>query len=166
MADFLTLLDLEARAGAATVRRLVDDDGDAILGVADLARMDLILIEAEGLVYSALLRAYANKATIVLLMLADGAALGQAAWIALELLSERRVEFSAADGWGAYRAQYERAMRFFDHLSKGRISSGAQEVVGSGSSVGGMLQPKPPAGTEGQFTFAPSRRSPTGRGGF
>ena len=166
MADFLTRQALEDRAGAATVRRLADDDGDALLGVDDLARLDAIMSEAEGLVYSALLRAYSTRASVILLMGADPGALGQAAWIALELLSERRIEFAGADGWGAYRAQFERAMKYFDQLSKGRIKSVGQEVVGSGDSVGGMIQPRPPQGTPDQFQFAPSRQKPTGRGGF
>jgi len=164
--DYLAQSDLETRIGASTVRRLIDDSGNAVIDGDETTFLDSIMEEAEGLVFSRMARAGYDVASITLLANNDAAFKGQAAWIACELLSERRVEFTDAEGWGAYKVQYERAITHFETLSKGRIRSKGESAAGTSGNVGGNVSPSPPAGTSAQTVFAPNKSSPTGHGGF
>jgi hypothetical protein len=163
--DFLTVQDLINRAGAARVAKYFDDENDALVLATD-PNVQAILKEAEGEAYSRMLRAYGSVTPIILLAQNDEVFRGHCAWVALEIASERRPEFTDAEGRGAHWQQYERALRYFDSLSKGRQRSRAESVAGRPSTVGGQIRPSPPAGTASNFVFAPSKDSPTGHGSF
>lgn len=165
MADYLALADLQAKVGAARVLQLFDDDGDGVLGVAELVNVWIVLEEAEGFAYSRMLRAWTQDAVIDLAG-ADPLFKGHVAWVALELASERRPEFTSPDGKGQFWAQYERAIQFFDALSKNKQRSIGETAGGRAGTAGGNVSPTTTANTAAQFTFAPSRRSPHGHGGF
>jgi len=164
-ADFLTLADITQKITSATVRKYLDDALDGDLANDDATLQDF-LHQAEGEYYNRMLRAYSDTTALIELAANDEALTGHIAWIACELISERRIEFTDADGWGAYKAQYERATAYIDRLSKGLSKSKGQAAVGAGRTSGGRLQPKPPAGTSANFVFAPSRKAPSGHGGF
>ena len=166
MADFLSRSDLEARCDAPTVLRMADRDGTGQWSEGNLAILNEILIEAEGAAYSRLMKGFPSKAQVIELMGADPFLKGQVAWMALELLSERQPGFNAADGWGAYRAQYERAAKTLDEVGKAVKRSAGEATAGANVRVGGRLQPRPPAGDADAFVFAPSRNNPRGSGGF
>ena len=165
MADFLTQAELEKKVGAGTVRRMVDDAAAGVVDVGGAAILEDALRNAEGTVYASLMRAYSPEAVVTLAQ-NDAVLMGHAAWIALELLSERRVEFTSAEGWGAYRVQYERATKHLELVSKGALRSKGEAQAGQNPHLGGTIQPSPPAATEDAFTFAPSRNRPSGGGGF
>lgn len=165
MPDILALADLQNRIGADKVLKYFDDDVDNVVDDVD-ANVVAILEEAEGEAYSRMLRAYGDKQSIIDLAANDPVFKGHIAWVACELASERNTEFTDAEGWGAHKAQYNRAIAFFENLSKGRLRSKGEAVAGRNAHVGGTLQPAPPAATEGAFVFAPSKKSPTGHGGF
>jgi hypothetical protein len=165
-ADFLTLQDLINRAGADTVAKYFDDANDGSVLETD-PNVVAVLMEAEGEAYSRMLRAYGSKAPIILLAENDEVFRGHCAWVALEIASERRREFTDVDGKGAHWTQYQRATTYFDNLSKARIRSQAEPVAGRPSTLGGSrAQPSPPAHTEAQFEFAASKDAPRGHGGF
>ncbi len=164
MADYLTLQHLFNKVGSERVRQFFDDNVDGDLSDDDAA-VQQILSEAEGEAASRMLRAY-NHDNIVQLAGADEVFVGHVAWVALELASERRPEFCGADGKGQFWAQYERAVSYFENLSKGKQRSRGEAVAGKGKNTGGNLQPKPPAGTADNFVFAPSKSAPDGHGGF
>jgi hypothetical protein len=162
---YLTVDDLYALVGSRRVTELFDDDGDGSL-TNDLASLYDALSSAEAEMAARLRRGWSADA-IPDLVATDRALRRHAAWIALELASERRPEFLAADGKGAFWAQYERALQHADLVSKGRLRAPAGEAVaGTGAQVGaGVVQPTPDADTP-RFLFAPDRDNPTGGGGF
>lgn len=86
--------------------------------------------------------------------------------VALQYAAERRPEFTDAEGVGPYKAQFTRAIDYFETLSKGLKRSKGEVQAGQGANSGGKLQPKPPAATAQQFVFARSRDAPFGHGGF
>lgn len=167
MADFLVLQDLYNRATQEKIDGFFDDSYNGVL-TEETGIVDDVLMAAEGEYYSRVLRAYPDttKATMILLVNNDPVLKQHVSWIACELASERRSEFLDSDGWGCFKAQYERAVKHIDRLSKGQLRSVGEQVAGQGANTGGKLQPKPPAATEKQFVFAPSKDAPTGHGGF
>ena len=165
MPDILVLQDLNNRIGANRVLKYFDDDRDGSVLDSDPAVV-AILDEAEGEAFSRMLRAYGNAQAIIDLADNDPVFKGHIAWVACELASERNTEFTDSDGWGAFKAQYERALAYFENLSKGRQRSRGEAVAGKNNNVGGNVKPAPPAATEGNFVFAPSTKAPTGHGGF
>lgn len=165
MADYLALSDLNELVGAQKVLQYFDDDLSGSIDGDESTAVTKILDAAESLVASKMLRSYSDAATIAILAGADSGFKTQAAWIALELASERRPEFCDEEGWGAYKIQYERALQFFDDLSKGKQRSVGEATAGTGANTGGNLKPTLESGTP-RFTFAPDDDYPTGHGGF
>ena len=143
---------------------LFDDDNDGAITGTDLTNANDVMAQAENEAYSRLLRAY-TKDQILLLIDNDPAMKGHIAWIALEFASERRTEFLAADGTGAYWQQYERAVKYCDMISKGQQRSAGESVAGTTEQIGGTLQPSVDS-DESRFVFAPDTDNPTGHGGF
>lgn len=169
----LTLADMYARCPANTIRGYFDDSNDGSLTDENSMVMD-VLASAEGELYSRVARAWPGtlmtdpNSPIRLLILNDPTLRMHLAWIACELASERRIEFTDKDGWGAFRAQYERAIIYIENLSKGILKSPGEAIVGPNGTSGGYV-----SGTQSgngwedpDFVFAPSRYSPGGHGGF
>jgi len=161
---YLTQADLENRVGPSRILQLFDDDNDGVLGAGELAVLATILESAEGEVDSRMMRAYGIDG-ITTLAGSDPAFTLHASWIALEFAAERRQEFFGAGGVGPYQMQYERAIKFFEKLSKGRQRSAGESDAGVGTGIGGKVQPTLPTGTS-RFVFAPDNDNPTGHGGF
>jgi hypothetical protein len=159
--DYLTSADLDARAGAARVDLLFDDDGDS---QRDPEVMNAIMCEAEDFAASRMLKSW-NRTAIATLAAQDITFRGHVAWVALELASERRAEWLAEDGKGRYWAQYLRAKEHFDMLAKSQISSQGEVQAGANAQSGGKLGPtnNPSIST---FVFAADRNAPRGHGGF
>ncbi len=168
MPDFLLLADLENQITSDRIIQYLDDDGDGTVVDAD-SQVVQVLDQAEGQYYSRMLRAYPDRQSLITLANADSIVKGHVIWIACELASERHPEFCDAEGWGAFRVQYQRSIKELDLLSKGATHSFGEEDVGSGANTGGTIQPSPPQGGARQFTFLPSRNDGsggTGPGGF
>lgn len=161
---YLTQADLENIVGTERVLQLFDEDTDGSLGASELQTLADILEQAEGEVDSRLKLAYSTDA-ITTLAGSDLAVKRHAAWIAMEFAAERREEFLGEGGTGPYEKQYERAIKFFEQLAKGRQRSKGEADAGLGANVGGTVQPTLPTGTP-RFTFAPDNDNPTGHGGF
>jgi hypothetical protein len=150
----MTIDDLNTRVGPRRVIELFDDDNDGnITDASEIAAYNAVMCEAESTLYSRLLRAYADKASIVLLAQNDDIIKGHCSWVALEIASERRSFAAGRDGRGAFVFQYERALQEFDLLSRGRSRSKGEAVAGTSGNVGGVVQPALQTG-ESRFTFA------------
>lgn len=160
--QYLQVGDLEEHIGAAEVDRLFDDDGD---GLREDAKVDATMAEAEAIALSRMLRGWTEE-QVIILAANDPAFTGQVAWIACELATERRPQFTAADGWGRFRAQYERAIQYLDALSKSQTHSKGERVAGKNQQTGGKLAPRMTDGTLIPPTFGPSAAFPLGKGGF
>lgn len=170
MADFLTLADLYSRANPRKVNAFFDDDNNGAVSAAD-PNVDAVLSAAEAEMYARLMRAYPGDPSdpggpIRQLVDNDPALKGHCIFVALQLAAERRTEFTDDDGTGPFSKQWDRAIAYFETLSKGLTRSRGERVAGKGANTGGKLQPKPPAATPRQFIFAPSKNSPDGHGGF
>jgi hypothetical protein len=152
--DFLELTDLYNKVGERRVIELFDDDNDGnITDAAEILAYEAAMCEAEGLLYSRMLRAYADKDSIVTLAENDPILRGHCAWVALEIGSERRTFAAGREGRGAFVYQYERALAEFDLLSRGRARSKGEAVAGTSGNVGGTVQPPLQSG-ESRFVFA------------
>lgn len=168
----LTYADLISRISERTVIGYFDDDGDGVVDPASTEVQD-VLQAAEGELFSRILRAFPGDVTsaqsaIRKLIATDKTLLQHLAWVGCEMAAERRPEFCAADGSGPYKVQYDRALVYFDNISKGNLRSMAEYVEnGSGVNpqVGGNMNP-PIDSVAANFIFAPDRNAPTGRGGF
>ena len=170
MADFLVIQDLIDRVGNRKVTGYFDDNNNGTLSDENAA-IDIVLSSAEAEMYARLLRAYpgdpADPAGAMQALVANDPALKlHVVGVALQYAAERRPEFTDAEGVGPYKAQYSRAIDYFETLSKGLKRSKGETAAGPGANSGGRLQPKPPAATAGMFIFARSRNSPNGHGGF
>ena len=170
MADFLTIQDLIDRVGARKVTGYFDDNNNGVLS-DESTQIDVVLSAAEAEMYARLLRAYPGDPTeptgaMQLLVANDPALRMHVVGVALQYAAERRPEFTDAEGVGPYKAQWNRAIDYFETLSKGLKRSKGETAAGPGANSGGKLQPKPPAASVAQFIFARSRNSPTGHGGF
>lgn len=168
MAEFLDLSDLQNQIGAQRIVQYFDDDGDGVVDDLD-PQVVQVLDQAEGQYYSRLLRAYSSKDALTTLANNDPVVKGHVIWIACELAAERKPEFTDAEGWGAWKVQYNRSIKELDLLSKGATRTIAEEQVGAGANTGGTIQPSPPQGGAQQFTFLPSRNDGSGGqgpGGF
>ncbi|MEA3225129.1 MAG: hypothetical protein U9Q07_04200 [Planctomycetota bacterium] len=163
--DFLVIGDLQAKVGNKTVLGLFNDGNTGTLTAPELLVADDVMAQAEHEAYSRLLRAY-SKAQVILLANDDPAMKGHVAWVALEFASERRQEFAREEGGGAFKWQYDRAIKYFDAISKGQQRSAGESVAGTTEQIGGgELQPAVPTGGS-RFVFAPDNGNPTGHGGF
>jgi hypothetical protein len=157
----LTDADLVQLIGAAKVDELSDDNGD---GIRDDGVVEGVLAQAEDFGASFLLKGWSRE-QIDELIRADASLRTQFAWIACEMLSERRPQFLAADGKGAYWAQYERAQAYLTRLSKAKGHSVGEATAGASAQRGGRINP-PRDALEPTHTFAPSKNNPRGSGGF
>lgn len=165
MADYLTIDHLKQLVGAEKVDQYFDDDLSGSIEAGDETdTVTFVLNAAESLVSSKMKRSYGDAAIIELANADDGFIL-QAAWLALELACERRPEFCDSEGRGQYWAQQERALKFFDDLSKGKTRSKGESAAGIGDNIGGDIKPQLDTGVP-RFTFAPDDDYPTGHGGF
>lgn len=164
---WLTFKDLERVTSPDVIDRLFQDNNSSM---RDPALLQSIILEAQALAESKLLRSWGQEA-IVKLAFHDPAVRMNAAWIALELATERRGEFVAADGKGRYWAQYERAITFFDGLSKSKDQSRGEKaktqlgVSGAGVSKNTGGRRLPPAERGNNFVFA-DEGDGTKHGGF
>ncbi len=165
MPDIIALADLSNQVGLQRVIQFFDDDGDGVVADGD-PNVDQVLDQAEGQYFSRMLRAYGDKPTLILLAQNDPVVKGHIIWIACELMAERKVEFTNAEGWGAFQVQYKRALSELDLLSKGAVRSIGEVVAGQGANTGGVVQPIDNIGTSQQFVFVPSTGDPQGPGGF
>lgn len=170
MADFLTLADLYARAGSRKVNGYFDDNHNGTIS-DETAEVDAVLSAAEAEMYARMLRAYPGDPSdpagpMQQLVANDPALKGHVVGVALQLAAERRPEFTDDEGHGPYKAQWQRAIDYFETLSKGLKRSKGETQAGQGANSGGKVQPKPPAASTHQFIFAPGRNSPSGHGGF
>lgn len=164
---WLTFKDLERVTSPDVVDRLFQDNNS---GRRDAALLQSIILEAQALAESKLLRSWGQEA-IVQLAFHDSAVRMNAAWIAMELATERRGEFIANDGKGRYWAQYERAMTFFDGLSKSKDQSRGEKaktqlgVTAAGTSKNSGGRRLPTAQRGNNFIFG-DEGDGTKHGGF
>ncbi len=160
---YLTAADLDNRVGAAAIDRMLDDDGD---GLRDWHMLTEFMVDAEALADSYMLKSWSRE-QITSIGAGDRSFRGHVAWIAIEMISERRAEFNSADGRGRYQSQYDRAIAFFDRLSKNKGHTAAEETAGKGTQSGGDHLPKTAnPSTDASFVFASDKRYPSGHGGF
>ncbi len=169
-ADFLIIQDLIDRVGNRKIVGYFDDSNNGVLS-DDTAAIDIVLSAAEAEMYARLLRAYPGDPALPggpmqLLVANDPALKMHVVGVALQYAAERRPEFTDDEGVGPYKAQFTRAIDYFETLSKGLKRSKGEVQAGQGANSGGKLQPKPPAATAEMFVFARSRDSPRGHGGF
>lgn len=164
---WLFVTDLERVVSRDVIDRLFQDTNS---NARDPELVQAILLEAQALAESKLLRSWSIE-QIKNLAFHDAAIRVNAAWIGLELATERRGEFIASDGKGRYWMQYERAMAYFDALSKSKDHSRGEKAAtqlgvsaaGKGSNSGGRRKPAPQAGNN--FVFA-DEGDGTKHGGF
>jgi hypothetical protein len=162
--DYLTVADLVMLAGSAAVTQLADDDNS---GAADTGLLDTFMSQAEHFAANVLLRSWTRE-QIELLAVNDEGFRASVAWVALEMLSERRQEHLADGGKGRYWAQYERSVQYFDRLSKSHAHSVGEVAAGRNAQEGGGARPD--TGVQPRFVFAPIGAPGYGtgryRGGF
>jgi len=170
-AVILGLQDLYNRVPANVINGYFDDDGDGVVSEGSSVVQDL-LMSAEGELFSRVLRAYPGNPLTVQgamqkLVINDPTLRQHLGWVACELACERRTEFCDQNGNGAYKVQYDRALVYFENISKGILRSPAEYIdgVGQGANTGGNQSPLADS-IEANFTFAPSKSSPFGHGGF
>jgi hypothetical protein len=141
---------------------LFDDDDD---GLQEGTVTNEILTSAEGEAASLMLIGF-TEAQLTALGNNDLSFRNHVAWVALEFASERRTEFTAADGKGRFWAQYERAMKFFTETSKSKRKLKGQTQAGANAQEGGSRNPVVDTSQSPKFVFAPDKDNPTGTGGF
>lgn len=151
--------DLEAVVDVATIDRLFHDDNS---GFRNMKLIETVIQGAEALAESKLLRSWSREQIYEMAGL-DTALRHQAAWLALEMATERKQEFVSSDGKGRYWAQYERSIAYFDALSKSKDHSRG-EVVAKSANTGGQRRPTLRVNQD-PFLFAPGRNG-RGPGGF
>lgn len=161
----MTKADLVQLVTDERVVQFFDDDGDGVVDAAD-TNLVSVLERAEAEYYSRMLRAYGDRQSMVDLANGDPAIKAHVAGIAMEFASERRPDFTSDDGWGPFKAYYQRAIDHFESLSKGRRRTIGQEAAGKAGTIGGQVSPAPPKGTTADFVFAHSNNAKYGRGGF
>lgn len=167
MPNFLAREDLDQKIGSLTVTRYIDDSGNAVVDTgSEEDFLNQFMDEAEATAVSHMMSAGYDEAGVTIIAENDPAFKGQVAWIACELLAERRTSFNSDEGWGPYKVQYERSIEYLEKLAKGRRRTKGEAQAGANAQVGGNVSPRPPSGTAAQFTFAPSKKSPSGHGGF
>lgn len=151
--------DLESTTTRDTIDQLFDDSNT---GFRDMVLVESVINEAEALAESHLLRNW-KPADILTLAKNDPAVRKQGAWIALEMASERKKQFTSDDGKGRFWVQYERAVEFFERLGKSQLHSRGEQHAGGGAQSGGARVPKLDRDQE-PFIFAPGRngREPGG----
>jgi hypothetical protein len=162
-AAYLVIGDLELLVGTERVQHLFDDDIDG--STADSSNEIANILEAAEAEAASHLKRSWSDAAITDLANNDTGLKNHVAWVALEFASERRPEFTDEEGWGSYKAQYQRAIEYFKNLSKGKTRSLGEAQAGVGSNIGGTRQPDR-QNDAALFTFAPDTLYPGPRGGF
>lgn len=150
MSNWLKWEDLECVVDKATVDRLFTDDND---NTRDMILVEAVIQQAEALAEAQLLRSWTRE-QIFKLGREDKAMRAMAAWFAIEMASERKQEFIAADGKGRFWAQYERSQTYFVALSKSQYHSRGEIEAGQGSNSGGNRLPKLRSNQD-PFVYAP-----------
>jgi hypothetical protein len=165
-AQILTIEDLYSKVPAHVVNGYFDDARTGVIDPNGIPVQET-LMAAEAEMFARLMRAYPGgpSSAIVDLTKADTALKMHLTWVALEYACERRTEFCDALGNGAYKMQFDRAITYFETLSKGLIRSRGESVAGRGANTGGSYSPGQING-EPNFTFARSKSFPSGHGGF
>lgn len=138
---WLAIEDLERAAGVDTVDQIFND---STLGVRDAALLFTVMQAAESEAEAHMLRGY-DQGQVANLASRDEVFRTHAAWVALEFATERRPEFIGEDGKGRYWAQYDRATRHFDLLSKSNTKSRGEEAQGGSgqnTNTGGVRRPR------------------------
>lgn len=153
--------DLELLIGSGKVDELSDDNHD---GRRDPLVVEGVMAQAEDFAASYLLKGWSRE-QIGTMIVEDASLKTQVAWIACEMLAERRPQFLGVDGKGAYWAQYDRAVKYLERLARSRGHSVAEATAGSSAQRGGRVYPLRDA-NQPSFVFAPSRNNPRGSGGF
>lgn len=153
--------DLDQIIGPAKVTEYSNDDGSS---VRNDQVIEGVLAQAEDLAMSYLLKGWPRDAAQKLID-NDAGLRVQIAWVAAELLTERRSEFLNDEGHGRYWAQYERALEYFDRLAKAKGHTVGAAVAGESALRGGTVTPKAPQSTAA-FVFAANKSNPGGGGGF
>lgn len=153
--------DLEQIIGSAKVDEYSSDDGSS---TRNAEVIEGVLAQAEDLAMSYLLKGWTRDQVRVLIEEDSGLRV-QIAWVAAELLTERRSEFLNDEGHGRYWAQYERALEYFDRLAKTKGHTVGAAKAGDSALRGGTVTPKAPP-TTAAFVFGASKSNPGGSGGF
>lgn len=163
---YLQLSDLESCVGVDRVVQYFDEDNDgAISSEIELSALDDILTAAENEADSRLKRSFSTD-QITDLANNDTALKRHVAWVALTFASERRPEFLGGEGGGGFKTQYERAIKYFDSLGKGKTRSFGETEAGRSARIGGVVNPPRQYADEPRFIFARCNKAPTGHGGF
>jgi len=162
--QYMEIQDLYNLVGAGRVVQYFDDDLDGSIDDDNLA-VQAVLAGAEAEAASRLLRSWSID-EITELADNDRAFRNHVAWVALELASERRPEFAASDGKGAFWTQYERAITYFENVSKSILRSAGESEAGINPQTQGNRAPAPVSTDSPRFVFAPGKNYPTGHGGF
>lgn len=166
----LALQDLYNRIPANVVRGYFDDAGKGSICEDDDHVQD-VLMAAEGELYSRLMRAWGGQPSdyqgaLQKIIQNDPTLRMHLGWVACELACERRVEFTDALGNGAYKAQYDRAISYFENVSKGALRSPGELAGGGRNQVADGSSSPDVASVASDFMFAPGRNNPYGPGGF
>jgi hypothetical protein len=152
--------DLETVTDTETVDKLFTD---ANTSTRDMKMVEDVLQQAETIAEVSMLRSW-SQSQIAAMAKADPGLRSQAAWMAMEFATERRHEFISAEGHGRYWAQYERAVSYFDKLSKSQTHSRGEASAGKGSNSGGAVRPRLQA-NQARRVFS-DEPDGTGHGGF
>lgn len=162
--QYMEIQDLYNLVGAGRVVQFFDDDLDGTIDDDNLA-VQAVLAGAEAEAASRLLRSW-DIDQITDLANNDRAFRNHVAWVALEMASERRPEFASSDGKGGFWAQYERAISYFENVSKSIQRSTGEDEAGTNPQTLGNRGPVTTYSDAARFVFAPGKNNPTGHGGF
>lgn len=159
---YMASTDLDDLVGAALVTQLSNDDGSP---TRNEDRINSVLCRAEARAYAILERGWPSEDSVKKLVSNDPDLKGHVGWVALQYLSERKSQFSAVDGSGRFKTQFDRAIKAMDDLSKSKLASKGESKAGKNKQTGGRIQPRI-AGATVPPLFAPSSSRPRGPGRF
>lgn len=168
----LTINHLYARIGARRVNGYFDDSHNGEVGDEDETdAVNDVLSAAEGMFFAYGMRNWTGNprdagSAIIKLIDNDPILLMHLAWVACQMAAERRPEFTDENGNGPFKAQYERAEKYFVNISKGLQTSLGSIEAGAGANAGGSFSQVDESGYPDPFIFASSKYRPGGPGGF
>lgn len=168
----LTINDLYARIGARRVNGYFDDSHNGEVGDEDETNaVNDVLSAAEGMFFSYGMRNWTGNprdvgSAMIKLIDNDPILKMHLSWVGCQMAAERRPEFTDENGNGPFKAQYERAEKYFVNISKGLQTSLGSIDAGDGANTGGGFSQVDENGFPSAFTFAASRYRPGGPGGF
>ena len=153
----ISQVELENTVGATNVARYFDDDGD---GKADSQIIADYLsrgsARARGILYASFSSELVERVT------SDERFIDCVCWITLGMCGRRRQEWMMQDGGFPFSVQKKEAEAELLMIAKGLDRLASEEQKGSNATLPGATSPNLPVCN----VFAPSRRNPTGRGGF